>query len=87
MCIIFVHSLYCAAATAMLNSLCHTAATARLKLRWAASRLAEDSDLMLADMDAERSEIDDLFAELDVELAASRQVGPAAAAATSRSGP
>ncbi len=55
----------------------------RLKRTWAAERLEESTSKLVAEMDAERGDLDRLFAELDASLALSRAVcdeltGPAA---------
>ncbi|KAG2486740.1 hypothetical protein HYH03_014666 [Edaphochlamys debaryana] len=46
----------------------------RLRKKWAAERLQEESDRLLSEMDDEVGDLDALFAELDASVAASRQV-------------
>ncbi|GLC35394.1 hypothetical protein PLESTB_000569400 [Pleodorina starrii] len=50
----------------------------RLRKKWAAERLQEENDRLLSAMDDEVGDLDDLFAELDASVAASRAVCDAA---------
>ncbi|GFR45225.1 hypothetical protein Agub_g6622 [Astrephomene gubernaculifera] len=46
----------------------------QLRKKWAAERLQEDTDRLLSAMEEEVGDLDDLFAELDASVAASRQL-------------
>jgi hypothetical protein len=46
-----------------------------LRRIWAAERLKEENDKLLAEADEQEDDIDALFAELDANLEVSRKVG------------